>query len=118
MLSLQSTTSHNSSIKVGGQIRLENEIKRCFPACDSFRCGQRALSYSGQRVSCRWADDECSGPTCNYAICIREKMLTGGVCGLNVRRRTEEAETPQAASETRIRLKGKLARRFKEDELL
>ena len=96
---------------------MENEFKRCSPVCDAFRCGQKALNYSGQRVTCRWADDECAGPTCNYAICVREKMLTGGACGLSVRRKTEESETPQPSSEIGIRLRGKLARRFKEDEI-
>ncbi|MEM2094370.1 MAG: hypothetical protein QXI32_03635 [Candidatus Bathyarchaeia archaeon] len=96
---------------------MTNQLKRCSPFCDAFKCGQRALNYSGHRAHCRWADDDCAGPSCNYAICVREKMLSGGVCGLSVRRKTEEAHAPQPTLDPGIKLREKLARRFREDEI-
>jgi hypothetical protein len=93
-------------------------LKKCSPFCDAFRCGQRALSISRQNIYCRWADDECSGATCNYAICVRGKLLTGGICGLTVRRKTSEEPVQENNFETGVRIRGKLLRRFKEEELI
>ncbi|MFH0897219.1 MAG: hypothetical protein V1850_04130 [Candidatus Bathyarchaeota archaeon] len=94
----------------------------CFPACESFKCGQLSLSSMDQRIYCRWADDDCVGPTCNYATCIRGRLLSNGVCGLSVKRKTNEEAGPEAIEVdniiSNIRLKGKLSRRFREDEII
>ena len=94
------------------------EPKRCVPACESFRCGQRALTRMGSRIYCRWADDDCSGPGCNYALCLQKRLVTGEVCGLTVRRKTREEIDPEGVPVVNVRVKGKLLRRFREDELI
>jgi len=71
----------------------------------------------GQRLYCRWADDDCSGPECNYVICLQKRLLAGGTCGLTVRRKTKEELAPEAVQGVDIRVKGKLLRRFREDDL-
>lgn len=71
----------------------------------------------GKRVYCRWADDDCVGPSCQYAICIQGKLLSRGVCGEFVRRQTSEATGPEAIKVEDVKLRGKLHQRFKEDDL-
>jgi len=97
---------------------LSNTLKRCSPECDLFRCGQRALTFQGQRAYCRWADDTCTGGTCNYAVCVKSKLLSNGLCGLSIKRRTSEDSGPELLEEPQIKLKGKIRRRFRSDELL
>lgn len=97
---------------------MEEEPKRCYPACDTFRCGQKALTRMERRIYCRWADDDCSGPECNYALCLQRRLVTGGICGLTIRRKTKEELAPEATPEMNVRVKGKLLRRFREDELI
>jgi len=72
----------------------------------------------GQRIYCRWADDDCSGPRCNYALCLQKRLLAGGICGLTVRRKTKEELAPEATPGVSVLVKGKLLRRFREDELI
>lgn len=95
------------------------ENKVCFPACDSFKCDQRALIYAGRRIYCRWADDDCVGHTCNYAVCVRGRLLPNGVCGLTIKRKTEDIPSPVVVERNiDVKLRGKLNRRFKEDDLV
>ena len=91
--------------------------RNCFAKCEFFRCGQRALTFQGQRTYCRWADDICAGGTCNYAICIKSKLLQNGVCGLAIKRKTYEDGGPETLKPT-IKLKGKILKRFKEEDIL
>ena len=72
----------------------------------------------GKRLYCRWADDDCVGPSCNYAMCIRGKLLSGRVCGMYIRRKTDEGMGPEAIKVESIRLRGKLHQRLKEDDIL
>jgi hypothetical protein len=71
-----------------------------------------------RRIYCRWADDDCSGPECNYAICLQRRLLTGGVCGFTIRRKTREEVAPEATQGVNVLVKGKLLRRFRDDELI
>ena len=67
---------------------------------------------------CRWADDDCVGHSCNYAVCIRGKLLSGGACGLYVKRQTSEELGPETIKVENIRLRGKLRHRFKEEDMI
>ena len=96
---------------------LTESPKRCFPGCESFRCGQKALVYKSQRIYCRWADDDCSGPECNYAICLQRRLVGGGLCSLTIRRKTDEEIAPEDLK-IDVKAKGKLLRRFRDDELI
>ncbi|MFH0748859.1 MAG: hypothetical protein V1915_02920 [Candidatus Bathyarchaeota archaeon] len=94
----------------------------CFSACETFKCGQRALIHTGKRVYCRWAEDDCVGHTCNYAICSRGRLLPNGTCGLSIKRKTNEEIAPETLKENlplnNIKVRGKLLRRVKEDDLI
>ena len=78
--------------------------------------------YIKKSVYCRWADDECVGSSCNYAICIRRKLLPNGLCGLSVKRKTNKETSNEALNVdiemNNINVRGKLLRRFREDDLI
>ena len=76
-----------------------------------------ALNYQGRRVYCRWAEDDCSGATCNYAICTRGRLLPNGMCGLNIKRKTDEDSGPEISDEPEIKLKGKILKRMKGEDI-
>ena len=95
---------------------LSNQSNNCSPRCEFFRCGQKALTYQGNRTYCRWADDICSGATCNYTICVKGRLLPNGTCGLTIKRKTEEA-TPDSIKIPEIKLRGRIQKKISEDEL-
>jgi len=76
----------------------------------------------GNRIYCRWADDDCVGYSCNYAICVRGRLLPKGICSLAVKRKTDKETNPEEIHPdipiNNIKLKGKLLRRFREDEII
>lgn len=78
--------------------------------------------HVGKRVYCRWADDDCVGCTCNYAVCVRGRLLANGVCGLSVKRKTNEESAPETVNVgielNSVKVRGKLLRRFREDDLI
>jgi len=51
-------------------------------------------------------------------MCIRERLLSNGVCGLSVKRKTDEEAAPEAIRMNDVKLRGKLLRRFREDDLI
>jgi len=95
---------------------LSEPVRYCNPKCEFFQCGQRANYFKGEKVFCRWADDECHATRCNYTSCIRGRLLANGVCGLTVRRKTTEKEALEEAPPT-IRLRGRVIRRIDEREI-
>jgi hypothetical protein len=96
--------------------RCKLSSQRCVPRCEVFQCGQRALIFQKNRAYCRWADDQCSGPDCNYASCGRGRLLANGTCGLNVKRKTRDETGPEAFEAPPVKLR-KLRRRIREDAL-
>jgi len=96
---------------------LPKELNSCFPGCEFFRCGQRALNYQGKRAYCRWADDDCAGATCNYTVCLKGRLLPNGTCGLTIKRKTSEEATPDTMKLPEIRLHGRMQKKIGEDEL-
>lgn len=91
--------------------------KRCEPDCEFFQCEQRAMMKKGGKVLCRWGEDECRGPSCNYAKCIRGRMLANGLCGLTIRRRTRGVEEEEIDEIQGVRIRGRLSSRLREKEL-
>lgn len=92
--------------------------RHCSPRCEFFKCGQRALIFRKDTVYCRWADTNCTGPTCNYAICARGHLLPNGVCGLTVKRKTvEETEPEDVTVGVKMRLRGKVRQRLRDEDL-
>jgi len=67
---------------------------------------------------CKWADDNCVGSKCNYALCIRGRLLSNGVCGLSIKRKTNEEMGPEVIKIENIKLREKLKKRFREEDLI
>ncbi|MCW4016844.1 MAG: hypothetical protein NWF06_10775 [Candidatus Bathyarchaeota archaeon] len=72
---------------------------------------KRAVIYQGNRIWCRWTDEECSIANCSYATCARRQLLPEGVCGESVKRRTVEIR-PEEDITPAVKLKGKTLRRL------
>ncbi|WP_309492552.1 hypothetical protein [Candidatus Hecatella orcuttiae] len=94
-----------------------NEAKKCSPTCDLFKCGQKAIQYRSGNVYCRFADDLCEGASCKYALCVRNKLLSNGFCGLTFKRTTSRFETQPEEVVQGIKVRGKLQQRLREKEL-
>lgn len=91
-----------------------DQQKKCYPTCEFFRCGQKALIFRGKNVWCRFADDECDPKTCKYAQCIRGRLLTNGNCGLTIPVKNVELDVSEV--EEPIRVSKKLASKLKDTE--
>lgn len=92
------------------------EAKKCFPSCKFFRCGKKAIVYRGNTVWCRWTEEECDVSNCTYAMCMRRRLLPGGICGETVKRKTKETE-PEEAMIPVVKLRGKALRKIGEKEI-
>lgn len=94
--------------------------ERCSPSCKFFRCGQKVMEIRGNEVYCRFAEDACEGPDCKYAVCIRNRMLANGSCGLSLKRTKETPDIPRDIPPEEavqgFKVKGKLHQRFREEE--
>jgi len=93
-----------------------SEPKYCSPKCELFRCGKKAVTYHGNKVWCRWTDEECDMANCGYATCIKRRLLPGGICGETVKRKTIERE-PEEALGPAVKLRGKVLRKVGEKEI-
>ena len=77
---------------------------------------KKAVLYRGNKVWCKWTDEECEVANCSYATCIKRRLLPGGICGETVKRKTIERE-PEEALIPSVRLKGKALRKIGEKEI-
>jgi len=93
-----------------------SEPKKCSPECEFFKCDQKALQRHSS-LYCRFADDPCEGPTCKYAACIRNRLLTDGLCGLTFKRTTNFIDSRPEEIVEGVRVKGKLQKRLREREV-
>ena len=101
----------------GSNTILIRDRKHCDPSCEFFRCEQKAINKRGNLIFCRWGEDECRGPLCNYASCTRGKMLANGLCGLAVRRRTRGIDEEELEQIEGIKIGGKLSKRLGDKEV-
>ena len=92
------------------------ETKYCSPKCNLFRCMKRAVIYQGNRIWCRWTDEECNVANCSYSSCARRRLLPGGVCGESVKRRTVD-KIPEDDFGPSVKLKSKALRKLGDNEL-
>jgi len=81
-----------------------------------FRCGKKALIIRGNRVWCRWTEEECEVSNCSYATCIKRRLLPEGICGETVKRKTIEIE-PEETTVPAVKLRGKVLRKIGEKEI-
>jgi len=91
-------------------------VKYCSPKCELFRCGKNATMYHGDTVWCRWTDENCVISNCSFTTCIKRRLLTQGVCGESVKRKTVETE-PEKTNIPTVKLKGKALRKLGEKEI-
>lgn len=75
------------------------------------------MSGRGGRAWCSFAEDACAGYKCNYALCIRGRILVSGLCGLTMKRETIELSQPETKPLPMSRAKAKVMRKIGEDEL-
>lgn len=87
----------------------------CVPSCPFFRCAKKALIIRGDVFWCRWTNDVCNVANCAFAICIRRRLLPGGICGETVKRRTEEVG-PEAIKAIKVR--ARILKKLGEDEIV
>ena len=81
-----------------------------------FRCAKKAAIYRGQEVWCRWTEEKCNIADCNYATCVKRRLLPGGICGESIKRKTTEKKMDEIL-EAPVKLRGKALRRLGEKEI-
>lgn len=89
--------------------------KPCFARCQFFRCGQKTLYFKAEVAMCRFADDECNIKSCNYANCVKGKLLPNGVCELTVKAKPIDIRPEEVAEPFKV--PSKLVQKIKEREL-
>lgn len=92
-----------------------SQAKACFPGCEFFRCGQKALALRSKTAWCRFADDKCDPKECKFAQCGRDRLLPSGVCGLTLKAKSIDLSLDSV--EEPIKMPGKLAKKLKDREL-
>ncbi|PMB74565.1 hypothetical protein C0195_02240 [Candidatus Bathyarchaeota archaeon] len=97
-------------------VRILAQGKTCSPTCPAFKCTQNAAVYRRDGVWCRWTDDICDVANCRYAICVRRRLLPGGICGETVKRKTVE-KPPEEVVGPAIKLRGRALRKIGEKEI-
>jgi hypothetical protein len=92
------------------------EVQHCSPRCNLFRCGKNSALFKGDEVWCRWTDERCNIADCNYATCVKRRLLPRGVCGETVKRKTTEKRMEETIGPP-VRLRGKTLRKIGEKEI-
>lgn len=67
------------------------------------------------------SEDWCIGSKCNYAFCVKRKMLNDGSCGLSVKveaRKLDIEEIEREVPRIDVKVKGRASRRIRIDDLL
>ena len=93
-----------------------SQAEKCIPTCEFFRCGKNALTFRGGKPWCKWVGDECDIENCNFATCVKRRLLPGGICGMKVKRRTVEIKPEEFRLEVKVR--GKVLRKLPREELI
>lgn len=94
---------------------MTKESRYCFPKCEFFKCGQRALLFKGRSAWCKFADDVCNIQNCKYAQCIKGRLLSNGICGFSIKIKSHSVEPDEIIEP--VKISGKLAQKLKEKEL-
>ncbi|MFB0543918.1 MAG: hypothetical protein ACETVR_03970 [Candidatus Bathyarchaeia archaeon] len=95
-----------------------SRVKLCFPKCEEFRCSKRALRIQGGGAWCTWTNEPCNPTNCTYALCMRRRLLSNGVCASSIKRRTREEEQPEDLLKEEIKVRSKLLRKVGEKRIL
>jgi len=81
-----------------------------------FKCGKNAAVHRRDEVWCRWTEDRCQIANCSYALCVKRRLLPGGICGETIKRKTSE-RPPEEVVGPAIKLRGRALRKIGEREL-
>ena len=68
-------------------------------------------------IQCRVTDELCNIGNCTYSMCMKRRLLPGGVCGEIVKRITVEKDVDDDFLGDSIRLKGKALRKLGDKEI-
>lgn len=90
--------------------------KYCTPNCSFFRCTNKSLTQNKGRAWCTYTNDYCVGYRCNYAVCIRNRLLNNGLCSLSIKGSREELLPPEQ-SELQVKVRSKILKKLGEKEL-
>jgi hypothetical protein len=91
------------------------QSKTCSPSCQSFKCAKNAILYRRDAIWCRETEEPCGVAKCTYSMCMKRRLLPGGVCGETVRRQTVE-KAPEDDFGGPVKLKGKALRKLGDEE--
>lgn len=72
------------------------------------------MRYQGRNAWCDWTSEPCDVKSCNFAMCYKRQLLDNGVCGMSIKRRTQEDIEPEEFIPQEIRVKGKIVRKLGE----
>jgi hypothetical protein len=88
------------------------QTKACSPTCTSFKCAKNSAFFRRDTVWCRWTEEPCNVANCTYSMCLKRRLLPGGVCGETVKRVTVEKEIEDDFLGDPIKIKGKALRKL------
>ena len=66
---------------------------------------------------CRQTEEFCGVAKCQYSLCLKRRLLPGGVCGEMIKRKTVEKDVDDDFMSDSIRLKGKTLRKLGDKEI-
>ena len=93
------------------------QSKACSQTCSAFKCGKNSAFYMRGSIQCRETEELCNVGNCTYSMCMKRRMLPGGVCGETVKRVTVEKDVDDDFLGDSIRLKGKALRKLGDKEI-
>jgi hypothetical protein len=94
-----------------------DQSKACSPNCSAFKCAQNNIFYRRDSIGCRLTEEKCDVKNCTYSMCMKRRLLPGGVCGETVKRKTVEKDVDDDFLTESIRLKGKALRKLGDKEI-
>jgi len=62
-------------------------------------------------------EEQCNIANCTYSMCMKRRLLPGGICGETVKRQTVEKDVDDDFFSDSVKLKGKALRKLGDKEL-
>jgi hypothetical protein len=100
----------------GIEVYLLAQSKACSPKCPSFKCAKNSAFYRRDSIWCNWTEDVCNVANCTYSMCMKRRLLPGGICGETVKRKTVEKDIEDDFLGESVKLKGKALRKLGDKE--
>jgi hypothetical protein len=92
------------------------ERKTCNPTCQFFKCAKNANTNNRDSIWCSWTEETCDVGNCAYAMCVKRRLLPGGICGEAVKRKTVDKEPEETIGPT-VKLRGRSLRKIGDKEI-